>query len=84
MQSHKAYKKKIGGASKYNGGPVDYMKDIPLTFDMDEIKQHSKQVSVKKNSFAVSDPKKEFINQSLSVSQSTQASDLSQTLNNKP
>lgn len=59
LHQHKGYKKKIGGAHKYKGGPVDYMKDIPLTFDMDEIKQHS-NVTVKKNSFAVPDPKKEF------------------------
>ena len=72
LQSHKAYKKKIGGANKYNGGPVDYMKDIPLTFDMDEIKPHPKPVSVKKNSFAVSsNPQNEFNKPSLSISQST-------------
>ena len=38
------YKKKIG---KKAGGPVDYMKDVPLTFDMDDIPYKQQAVTVK-------------------------------------
>ena len=60
----KGYKKKIG-SGKYHGGKsshglVDYMNDVPLAFDLDEINQHlsglnkikpATSVTVKQNSF---------------------------------
>ena len=46
----KSYKKKIG---KKLNGPYDYMKDIPLTFEMDDIPYKEQTASVKKNSFVM-------------------------------
>ena len=45
---NKSYKKKIG---KKNNGPVDYMKDVPLMFEMDDVPYKEQVSSVKKNSF---------------------------------
>ena len=67
----KGYKKKQGGgkyhAGKGSHGLVDYMNDMPLAFDLDEINQHlnsvnqSKQpskVTVKQNSFTANNSAK--------------------------
>lgn len=73
---HNKYKKKIG---KKSNGPVDYMKDIPLTFDMDDIPYNQQAAIIKKNTFSANNKSSDFKKQTSNSSASTQDSDKSQT-----
>lgn len=70
--NNKSYKKKI---TKKSGVAYDYMKDIPLTFEMDDIPYKEQVASVKKNSFAINKQQsQEFKKQTSNFSASTNAS----------